>query len=217
MPNPKHESDALKPWRKLNGRTAFANRWIQVDVDTLELPDGRIYDYTVIRRHQHGAAVFAFNQAGQVLLEQEYRYPVDEIIWQMPGGLIDPGETPLQAAQRELAEETGHVADNWRLLGSFWDNPAYEDMLIYVFVAENARPDGRENRDQAEFVRPAWVELDWIKEQVRLGNIKERVIIAALGYLWAEGASVSYRGMAVKGTERNTEFRRENTESTEKE
>ncbi|NOX63364.1 MAG: NUDIX hydrolase, partial [Chloroflexi bacterium] len=144
---PDEDKVHLKPWRKLNGRTAFANRWIQVDVDTLELPDGRIYDYTVIRRQQHGAAVFAFNQAGQVLLEQEYRYPVDEIIWQMPGGLIDPGETPLEAAQRELAEETGHVADNWRLLGSFWDNPAYEDMLIYVFVAENARPDGRENRD----------------------------------------------------------------------
>ncbi|NUQ38638.1 MAG: NUDIX hydrolase [Caldilineales bacterium] len=179
-------SDTPHPWRRLHGHTAFANRWIQVDVDTLALPDGRVYDYTVIRRQQHGAAVLAFNDQGQVLLEREYRYPVDEVIWQMPGGLIDPGETPLQAAQRELAEETGHVAPTWRHLGTFWDNPAFEDMLVHIFVAEQTRPDGRPRRDAAEFIQHAWVDLAWIRAQVRCGEIKERVIIAALGFLSAQ-------------------------------
>jgi len=175
-----------QPWRRLHGHTAFANRWIQVDVDTVALPNGRRYDYTVIRRRQHGAAVLAFNDQGQLLLEQEYRYPVDQVIWQTPGGLIDPGETPLQAAQRELAEETGHVAGHWRHLGTFWDNPAFEDMLVHIFVAEQVRPDGRQDRDEAEFIQHTWVDMAWVRAQVRLGAIKERVIIAGLGFLWAE-------------------------------
>ncbi|MCO6449929.1 MAG: NUDIX hydrolase [Caldilineales bacterium] len=176
-----------RPWKLLENATAFANRWIQVDVDRVELPDGRSYDYTVIRRQQFGAAVWAVDDAGRVLLEQEYRYPVDEVIWQMPGGLIDPGETPLRAAQRELAEETGHTADRWRLLGTFWDNPAFEDMVVYIFLAEGVRANGGNHYDQAEFIRHEWKTMEWVREQVRSGLIKERVILAALGFLWADG------------------------------
>lgn len=181
-----NETPILKPWRKLRGRTAFSNHWLRIDIDTLELPDQRTYDYTVIRRGYHAAAVLAFDERGRVLFEQEYRYPVDEVIWQLPGGLIDLGESPLAAAQRELAEETGHIAENWRLLGSFWDNPAFEDMRIYIFVAEHARPDGGTKPDPNEWVRCHWQDLSWVKEQVRSGVIKDRVVLSALGLLWAE-------------------------------
>ena len=181
-----NDSPILKPWRKLRGRTTFANHWLRIDIDTVKLPDGRTYDYTVIRRDYHAAAVLAFDDGGRLLLEQEYRYPVDEVIWQIPGGLIDPDESPLAAAQRELAEETGHVAENWRLLGSFWDNPAFEDMMIYIFVAGHARPAGDARRDENEWVRCQWKDLAWVKEQVRSGVIKDRVVLSALGLLWAE-------------------------------
>lgn len=178
-------SPPLQPWRCINSRTAFANRWVQVNVDDVALPDGRTYEYTVLRRQRHGAAVLAFNAQGQVLMQQEYRYPVDAIIWQVPGGLIDLGESPLAAAQRELAEETGHVADHWYHLGSFWDNPAFEDMVVNVFAAEGTRPDGSTHHDDAEWVRHEWKDLQWVREQVRSGVIRERVVIAALGFLWA--------------------------------
>lgn len=176
----------IQSWRRLSSQTAFQNRWLRVDIDQVELPDGRSYDYTVLRRPQHGAAILAFDPEGRVLVQQEYRYPVDAVIWQLPGGLIDPDESPLEAAQRELAEETGHVADSWRLLGTFWDNPAFEDLVVHIFVAKDARPDGREHRDEAEWVRGEWKEMAWVKEQVRAGAIRERVILAALGFLWAE-------------------------------
>lgn len=178
-------SSPLQPWRCLNSRTAFTNRWVRVNVDDVALPDGRTYEYTVLRRDRHGAAVLAFNEQGQVLMQQEYRYPVDAVIWQVPGGLIDPGESPLAAAQRELAEETGHIADRWYHLGSFWDNPAFEDMVVNIFVAEDARPDGSTHRDEAEWVRHEWKDLQWVRQQVRDGVIRERVVIAALGFLWA--------------------------------
>lgn len=180
------EHPSIRPWRRLHTHTAFQNRWLQVDIDQVELPDGRSYDYTVLRRPQHGAAILAFDPQGRVLMQQEYRYPVDAVIWQLPGGLIDPNEPPLEAAQRELAEETGHVADSWRLLGTFWDNPAFEDLVVNVYLADNVRPDGSEHRDEAEWVRCEWKEMGWVKEQVRAGVIRERVILAALGMMWAE-------------------------------
>ncbi len=179
-------TDSVRAWRRLSSQTAFQNRWLRVDIDQVELPDGRSYDYTLLRRPQHGAAVLAFDAQGRALMQQEYRYPVDQVIWQLPGGLIDADESPLQAAQRELAEETGHVADSWRLLGEFWDNPAFEDLVVHIFLAEGARPDGIEHRDEAEWVHHEWKEMGWVKEQVRAGVIRERVILAALGFLWAE-------------------------------
>lgn len=176
----------LKRWKRLGGRTAFANRWLRVDVDEVELPDGRSYEYTLVRQDKHGAAILAFDAAGQILMQREYRYPVDAVIWQLPGGLIDGGETPLQAAQRELAEETGHVAESWRQLGLFWDNPALDDMLVHIFVAEGAQRAGDGHRDEAEWVQNQWVSAEWLRERVRSGEIKERVILAALGFLWAK-------------------------------
>ncbi len=178
----------IEPWPRLRSHTAFQNRWLRVDIDRVELPNGRSYDYTVLRRPQHGAAILAFDAQGRVLMQQEYRYPVDAVIWQLPGGLVDPAESPLAAAQRELAEETGHVAASWRLLGQFWDNPAFEDLVVHNFLAENARADGRERHDEAEWVRCEWKEMAWVKEQVRAGGICKRVVVAALGLLWAEMA-----------------------------
>jgi ADP-ribose pyrophosphatase len=178
----------LSAWQRLESRTLFHNRWLQVAVDRVLLPDGRLYDYTVIRRDRHGAAVFARNEQGQVLLQQEFRYPVGQVIWQLPGGLIEPDESPLAAAQRELAEETGYVADHWQLLGVFWDNPALEDMEVHVFLAEGVRPDGRQQRDEAEWVHCAWKDLAWIKTQVQAGVIRDRVVVAALGFLYARTA-----------------------------
>ena len=176
----------LRPWRQRSSRTVFANDWLRIDIDAVETPDGKTYDYTLIRSGRHGAAILAYDARGRVLLEREFRYPVGRVIWQLPGGLLDANETPLAAAQRELAEETGHVAENWRLLGSIWDNPAFEDMQIYIFVAENAHLAGPTHSDEHEWVECEWVEIDWLKARVRSGEIKERVLLAALGFLWAE-------------------------------
>jgi len=66
------------------------------------------------------------------------------------------------------------------------NNPAFEDMLIYVFVAEHTKPNGETNPDEHEWVESEWVEMDWLKEQIRSGEIKERVVLSALGFLWAD-------------------------------
>ncbi len=175
----------LRPWQRLSSRELYSNHWLRVQVDQVELPNGRPYDYTLIHRFADGVAALVLDDQNRVLLEQEYRYPVDEVIWQLPGGLIDPHEEPLPAMQRELAEETGYVAESWEYLGQFWDNPALSAMKIHLFLARNARPGAETHFDEAEFVTVTWQSWEWIKEAVRTGEIKERVLLSALGMLFA--------------------------------
>ncbi len=183
MPSPRYP----QPWTTRQTQTHFQNRWLRVDIDTVELPDGRLYDYTIIREKKHGVAVIAVDTSGNILLQQEYRHPVEQIIWQVPGGLIDEGETPLAAARRELLEETGHAAPHWRYLGTFWDNPALEDMQIHLYLAWPAALVNDGNRDDTEWLCWQWQSWSWLKQSIRKGEIKERVILAALGLLWAHG------------------------------
>ena len=86
-----HATKPSTQWRQIESRRLLKNRWMEVYVDRVELPNGQLYDYTLIRRNADGVAALVFDDAGRLLLEQEYRYPVQEVIWQLPGGLVDAG------------------------------------------------------------------------------------------------------------------------------
>lgn len=183
----KEQPDLPQPWRRLESRKVLDNRWMEVYIDRVELPDGQPYDYTVIRRFADGVAALVFDEENRLLLEREYRYPVDEVIWQLPGGLLAPGEEPLAAMQRELAEETGYVAESWEYLGAFWDNPALTAMKIHLFLARGPHNSADTHFDRAEFLEVTWRSWDWVKEAVRTGEIQERVLLSGLGMLLARG------------------------------
>ncbi len=177
----------VEPWQLLATREGFSNRWLHVTLDTARLPDGNVYDYTTIRRHKAGAAVALLNPQGQLLLEQEYRLPVDQVIWQLPGGLVDPGEDPAAGMRRELAEETGLLAGELRHLGVIWNNAAASDGCCHIYLCRDFRATGATRPDQAEFITWGWYDLAWVKARVADGVIRDRVVVCALAYLWLAG------------------------------
>lgn len=87
-----------------------------------------------IVRHPGSAVVLVVNEKKQILLVQQFRLPAGRKIWELPAGKIDEGETPLQAAKRELIEETGFKAKTWKKLASYWASPGFlaEKMNIYL-------------------------------------------------------------------------------------
>lgn len=184
---PTHQRMQIRSWRTLKSKTVFSNHWISLAIDQVELPDGQHYDYTVIRRAFHGVAALVFDDKNRLLLEREYRYPVDQVIWQLPGGLVNAGEEPLAAVKRELAEETGYVADSWEYLGDFWDNPALGDMKIFIYVCRSIQKNAEIHFDEAEFIASEWKTWKWLKQAVRSGEIKDRVLLSALGMLLVRG------------------------------
>ncbi len=87
-----------------------------------------------IVHHPGSAVVLVVDERKKVLLVQQYRLPAGKQLWELPAGKIDPGENALQAAKRELAEETGYKAKSWKKLASFWASPGFlaEKMTIYL-------------------------------------------------------------------------------------
>ncbi|MBX3013192.1 MAG: NUDIX hydrolase [Caldilineaceae bacterium] len=179
------------PWQTLHTEQAFRNRWLTVAVDQVQLPTGQHYAYTRLEPAGLGVAVIGFNPAGEVLLEREYRHGVQEVIWQLPGGLLDHREDTYTGALRELREETGYTplpapgatTPAVRYLGVVWDNPALGTMSSHLYAAWNLQPTTQPRRDPAEFVTLHWVSLAWLQEAVRTGVIKDRVVVAAVAYL----------------------------------
>ncbi len=186
---PAHEPQI---WRVLSSRREFRNRWVGVVADTVELPDGRRYEYTRLEPAGIGVGVVGFNAAGEVLLEREYRHGVGEVIWQLPGGLADPGEPLQDAGLRELREETGYAParisdETVRYLGAVWDNPAMGVGRSHIYAAWGLEPQSDLRRDPAEMVTLHWKSPDWLRDAVRSGAIQDRVVVAAVAFLLLNG------------------------------
>ena len=186
-----HANDP-KRWSTLATHTAYQDRWVTVAIDEVSLPNDRRYEYTRSEPAGIGVAVLGFNDAGEVLLEREYRHGVGEVIWQLPGGSAAAHEDLQNAGLRELMEETGYTPaqvtpETVRYLGVIWDNPAFGLAQSHVYGVWGLIPAGSIRRDPAEFVTLHWRPVEWLKEAVRNGAIKERVVVAATAYLLLNG------------------------------
>jgi ADP-ribose pyrophosphatase len=156
------------------------------------LPNGVTYEYTRIERAGIGVGVIGRNAAGEILLEREYRHGVGEVVWQIPGGLADEGEDLQAAGLRELAEETGYApavvnGDTVRYCGAVWDNPGMGTAISHIYRVKGLAPAAQTHPDAGEFVSLHWVTPPWLKEAVRNGTIRDRVVVAAVAYLLLEG------------------------------
>lgn len=179
-------------WQTIGTRPAFRNRWIGVEIDDVRLPDGRQYEYTRLLPAGIGVGVIGFNAAGEVLLEREYRHGVGEVVWQVPGGLAADGEELMAAGLRELAEEAGYAPaavapESVRYLGAVWDNPGMGLAVSHIFAAWELVAVGDTQRDSTEAITLHWQPVTWLKEAVRTGVIKDRVVVAALAFLMVNG------------------------------
>lgn len=146
-----------------------------IHAETVDLGDGGM-----VRRefmaHTGAVAVLALNDAGEVLLLKQYRHPVRSYLWELPAGLLDvPGEPWLDAAQRELAEESDLRAQTWHTLADFYTSPGGSDEFIRIYLARGISevPEAQRHVREAEEAGmvPVWVPLARAAELVLAGRI----------------------------------------------
>ena len=132
--------------------------------------------------HSGAVAVLAMDADGRVLLINQYRHPIGEREWELPAGLLDiPGEPPVRAAQRELAEEVDLAASEWTELLSFHTSPGGSNELLHVFVAEGltATPTFARIEEEAEIV-VRWAPLREVVDAVIAGRLRNSILIIAV-------------------------------------
>ena len=128
--------------------------------------------------------IIALQENGELLFERQHRYPLRRAILELPAGKIDPGESTLNAAIRELLEETGHSAAEWRYLGVMHPCVGYSDERIEIFLARGLLRESGQQLDHGEFLDVFSLSLSDALQAVRSGHNTDAKTIAAL--FWAE-------------------------------
>lgn len=165
-------------WRTTATRPVYENRWIAVREDMVELPDGRRTLYGVVRCSEC-VGVLPFLDRDTVLLVGQYRYVAEDFFWEMPTGGQDPGETLIDAAQRELAEEAGYEAGRLVSLGDFHTSKSILREVAHLFLAEDLRPASR-LPDDTEFIERRAFPFAEVLAMVERGEIKDAMTIIAV-------------------------------------
>ena len=169
---------------ELSSEAKYDGDLLHIRRDTVRLPNGKTAtrEYNI---HYGAVCVIPLLENGDVLLERQYRYPLRQVITEIPAGKLDaPDENPLEAAKRELREETGATAREWHELGLFCPVGAYSTETIHMFLATGLTFGERE-LDEDEFLNVFRMPLRELAEQVVGGKIPDaKTQAAAMRALW---------------------------------
>lgn len=154
--------------------------YFNLKIDTLELPGKAPIDYTVLLIAKEAACVLAVTPQGKLVINREYRHPVDEYLLCIPGGRLDPGEDPLTAAKRELKEETGYTADEFIHLGTTYPLPAVCDQRIHYYLAKDATSTQQAEKEPYELIQTLEITKEDLFQRIRRGEPVDGVLFPAL-------------------------------------
>ena len=167
----------------VEGGRVYRGDLLDVRRDRVRLPNGMEGTREYVR-HQGAAVIIPILDSGKVILERQFRYPLNQVLLEFPAGKIDPGEPVELTAKRELLEETGFIASDWRSVGILHPCVGYSDERIEIFLARGLIRQSGQNLDHGEFLDLLEMSLEEAVAAVRFGDITDGKTIAAL--FWAE-------------------------------
>ncbi len=171
-------SDAMREIR-LDGREVFSGRVLRLEVDRIRLPDGGESVREVVR-HRGAAVVLPILDDGRVLLVRQFRYPVAEVLLELPAGTLEPDEDPMKCAARELTEETGYSAASVTPLGRFYAAPGYTDESLQAVLATGLELTDDAEPDPDEIIDVEIVAVADLLSRIETGEIRDSKTLATI-------------------------------------
>ena len=165
-----------------NTSEVYKGRIFNFVTEDLTLPNGRNTEIAFIR-HPGSIAVVPLLEDHSVVMELQYRHPVGEYLLEIPAGTMEPGESPLDCAQRELIEETGFQAQEFIKLAKIHIIPAYSDEEIHVFIAKGLTS-AKQNLDPDEIIEVVTYPLEKAVQMIGEGKITDALTILSIQMTW---------------------------------
>jgi len=176
----------ISPPDRIHTERVYDGRIVRVDLDTVRAPDESEMHLEIVRHPGASAVVPLLSDTDaedpSVLLIHQYRYATDGTIWEIPAGVLEPGEDPIDCARRELREEVGAEAEDIRHLSSVFTTPGFTDEKIHLFVATGLTV-GETQHEADEFIEVKALPISKILEMIRDGEIVDGKTIAGLLYV----------------------------------
>lgn len=176
----------IKPWPCIRSRLNDSFRVFSIRTDTAVSPrTGTEHDFHIIES-EDWINVIPLIADHHVVMIRQYRHGARRVTLEIPGGLVDPGDTPEQAAARELMEETGYQADALVQIGVVNPNPALFNNRCYTYVARNVKKINDPTPDQAEDIEVVLIPLSDIPELIQTGEIDHAMVITAFYWYFSQ-------------------------------
>jgi len=166
------------PWQQLSSRVVFNHPRLSLVEDTVILPSGKQTEWLRFQKRQDFVLVICVDSARHILLSRQYCHPVGRVVHEFPGGLIDAGESPMEAARRELMEEVGWYAHQLDKISTFSPHVRRSSARAFLYVATNLE-ERHLPADSEEFIAYEWVEVATLEARMHSGELENGHLHAA--------------------------------------
>lgn len=171
-----------KPWKVISTKRILVHERIVVDEDTVQLPNGKHTTYVYTPSLEDSVIIVAINSHDEILIQREYSHPPREVMWQLPGGSMKSGESTIDAAQRELSEESGFAARQNEVIGYFYANNRNSNKKQHVVVCRDLY-ESKLQEDEDEFIENYWLSVEKVHAMIANKEFKNINLLAAMN-LW---------------------------------
>ncbi len=181
------EKLANRKWKVLKSESVLnLGPWLNVRQETVELPNGTQIPTWFVLEFPDWINVIAITKDGEMVMEDQYRHALGETHYELVAGVVDPGETPLYAAQRELSEETGYEGGEWQLYMTLSPNPTNHNNLSYTFLATGVEKVREQHQEPTEDIHVHILTKAEVHELLAGGEIIQALHAAPLWKYFAE-------------------------------
>lgn len=173
-------------WETISSEYLFRRPWLTVRHDQVRLPDGRINPEFYVLEYPDWVNIIAITENGEFVMERQYRHGLDKTCYEIAAGVVENGETPLEAARRELEEETGYGGGEWKELMLISGNPSTTSNLTHCFLAEGVKKVSAQHLDSTEDLSVCLLSLDQVRQLLVHDKIRQALMTAPLWKYFAE-------------------------------